>query len=156
MAFPLVLLPKRVMYVEDAVSFLEVLRLTMSNKHSREFVDSAHIALMTFAKENRAPFELVKQVAATGRLPVVNFAAGGVATPADAALMMLLGADGVFVGSGIFKSSDPAKMARAIVKATASYDNPKVLAQVSRGLGAAMKGLEISAIPAESLMAGRG
>ena len=112
--------------------------------------------LMTFAKENRAPFELVKQVAATGRLPVVNFAAGGVATPADAALMMLLGADGVFVGSGIFKSSDPAKMARAIVKATASYDNPKVLAQVSRGLGAAMKGLEIAAIPAESLMAGRG
>lgn len=112
--------------------------------------------LMTFAKENRAPFELVKQVAATGRLPVVNFAAGGVATPADAALMMLLGADGVFVGSGIFKSSDPAKMARAIVKATASYDNPKVLTQVSRGLGAAMKGLEISAIPAESLMAGRG
>jgi pyridoxal 5'-phosphate synthase pdxS subunit len=112
--------------------------------------------LMTFAKENRAPFELVKQVAEAGRLPVVNFAAGGVATPADAALMMLLGADGVFVGSGIFKSSDPAKMARAIVKATASYDNPKVLAQVSRGLGAAMKGLEISAIPAESLMAGRG
>jgi pyridoxal 5'-phosphate synthase pdxS subunit len=112
--------------------------------------------LMTFAKENRAPFELVKQVAASGRLPVVNFAAGGVATPADAALMMLLGADGVFVGSGIFKSSDPAKMARAIVKATASYDNPKVLAQISSGLGAAMKGIEISAIPAESLMAGRG
>ena len=112
--------------------------------------------LMTFAKENRAPFELVKQVAATGRLPVVNFAAGGVATPADAALMMLLGADGVFVGSGIFKSSDPAKMARAIVKAVASYDNPKLLAQISRGLGAAMKGLEIAAIPPESLMAGRG
>ena len=112
--------------------------------------------LMTFAKENRAPFELVKQVAATGRLPVVNFAAGGVATPADAALMMLLGADGVFVGSGIFKSSDPAKMARAIVKAVASYDNPKVLAQISRGPGAAMKGLEIAAIPPESLMAGRG
>ena len=112
--------------------------------------------LMTFAKENRAPYELVKQVAESGRLPVVNFAAGGVATPADAALMMILGADGVFVGSGIFKSSDPAKMARAIVKAVASYDNPKLLAQISRGLGAAMKGLEIAAIPPESLMAGRG
>lgn len=112
--------------------------------------------LMTFAKENRAPYELVKQVAESGRLPVVNFAAGGVATPADAALMMILGADGVFVGSGIFKSSDPAKMARAIVKAVASYDNPKVLAQISRGPGAAMKGLEIAAIPPESLMAGRG
>ena len=112
--------------------------------------------LMTFAKENRAPYELVKQVAESGRLPVVNFAAGGVATPADAALMMILGADGVFVGSGIFKSSDPAKMARAIVKAVASYDNPKVLAQISRGPGAAMKGLEFAAIPPESLMAGRG
>lgn len=112
--------------------------------------------LMTFAKANGAPFERVKQVAASGRLPVVNFAAGGIATPADAALMMLLGADGVFVGSGIFKSSDPAKMARAIVKATASYNNPKALAQVSKGLGTAMKGLEISAIAPENLMAGRG
>ncbi len=112
--------------------------------------------LMTFAKEHGAPFELVKQVAESGRLPVVNFAAGGIATPADAALMMLLGADGVFVGSGIFKSSDPAKMAHAIVKATASYNNPKVLVQVSKGLGAAMKGLEISAIAPENLMAGRG
>ena len=112
--------------------------------------------LMTFAKENGAPFEIVKQVAQNGRLPVVNFAAGGVATPADAALMMLLGADGIFVGSGIFKSSDPAKMARAIVKATASYNNPKVLVQVSKGLGAAMKGIEISTIAPENLMAGRG
>lgn len=112
--------------------------------------------LMTFAKENGAPFELVKQVAQEGRLPVVNFAAGGVATPADAALMMLLGADGIFVGSGIFKSSDPAKMARAIVKATASYNNPKVLVQVSKGLGAAMKGIEIATIAPENLMAGRG
>lgn len=112
--------------------------------------------LMTFAKANGAPFERVKQVAASGRLPVVNFAAGGIATPADAALMMLLGADGVFVGSGIFKSSDPAKMARAIVKATASYNNPTALAQVSKGLGTAMKGLEISAIAPENLMAGRG
>ncbi len=112
--------------------------------------------LMVFAKENGAPFELVKQVAESGRLPVVNFAAGGVATPADAALMMLLGADGIFVGSGIFKSADPAKMARAIVKATASYNNPKVLIQVSKGLGAAMKGIEISSIAPENLMAGRG
>ena len=112
--------------------------------------------LMTFAKENRAPYELVKQVAAEGRLPVVNFAAGGVATPADAALMMLLGCDGIFVGSGIFKSSDPAKMASAIVKATAAYKNPEELAKLSSGLGAAMKGLEISAIAPENLMAGRG
>lgn len=112
--------------------------------------------LMTFAKDHHAPYELVKSVAASGRLPVVNFAAGGVATPADAALMMLLGADGIFVGSGIFKSSDPARMARAIVKATASYDKPKVLAQISTGLGAAMKGLEISALAPEQLMASRG
>lgn len=112
--------------------------------------------LMTFAKENRAPYELVKQVAADGRLPVMNFAAGGVATPADAALMMLLGVDGIFVGSGIFKSSDPAKLANAIVKATASYDNPKELAKLSRGIGTPMKGLEISSIAPENLMAGRG
>jgi pyridoxal 5'-phosphate synthase pdxS subunit len=112
--------------------------------------------LMTFAKDNQAPYEIVKQIAIDGCLPVVNFAAGGVATPADAALMMLLGADGIFVGSGIFKSSDPGRMAKAIVKATAAYKNPKELAKISKGLGAAMKGLEISSIAAEDLMSNRG
>lgn len=112
--------------------------------------------LMTFAKDHHAPYDLVKSVASSGRLPVVNFAAGGVATPADAALMMLLGADGIFVGSGIFKSSDPARMAHAIVKATAAYDKPEVLVKVSKGLGAAMKGLEIDSIAPGQRMAERG
>ncbi|GAH18272.1 unnamed protein product, partial [marine sediment metagenome] len=98
--------------------------------------------LMTKAKESGAPFELLQVVAQKGRLPVVNFAAGGIATPADAALMMQLGADGVFVGSGIFKSDDPKIRARAIVEATTHYDNPKIIAQVSEGLGEAMKGIE--------------
>lgn len=95
-----------------------------------------------YAKEVRVPLELVKEVARLGRLPVVNFAAGGIATPADAALMMQLGCDGVFVGSGIFKSSDPAKRARAIVEATTHYNNPEVLARVSEGLGEAMESIE--------------
>ena len=111
---------------------------------------------MTFAKENDAPSELVCQVAKTGKLPVVNFAAGGVATPADAALMMQLGSDGVFVGSGIFKSQNPKKMAHAIVKATANFNNPEVLAEVSEGLGEAMRGLEIDEIPPQYRMAERG
>ena len=111
---------------------------------------------MTFAKENDAPYELVCQVAKTGKLPVVNFAAGGVATPADAALMMQLGSDGVFVGSGIFKSQNPKKMAHAIVKATANFNNPEVLAEVSEGLGEAMRGLEIDEIPPQYRMAERG
>lgn len=111
---------------------------------------------MTFAKENSAPYELVAQVAQTGRLPVVNFAAGGIATPADAALMMLLGSEGVFVGSGIFKSSDPAARARAIVRATAYYDQPEILAEVSEGLGEAMKGLDLRDIPEEQRLAERG
>lgn len=98
---------------------------------------------MTFAKENGAPFELVEYVADNGKLPVANFAAGGIATPADAALMMQLGCDGVFVGSGIFKSADPSQRALAIVKATAHYNDPAVLAEVSSGLGEAMAGLEI-------------
>merc|ERR1712118_582699 len=97
--------------------------------------------LFVAAKEMRAPYELVKQVAEEGRLPVVNFAAGGVATPADAALMMQLGMDGVFVGSGIFKSEDPEKRAKAIVRAVAHYSDPKVLAEVSVGLGKAMVGI---------------
>ncbi len=112
--------------------------------------------LMTAAKELGAPYELVVGVHETGRLPVVNFAAGGIATPADAAMMMQLGMDGVFVGSGIFKSSDPPRRAKAIVEAVTHYDDPKILAEVSRGLGEPMRGLEIAQIPQEELMAGRG
>merc|ERR1719284_177048 len=99
--------------------------------------------LFVAAKELRAPYELVKKVAETGKLPVVNFAAGGVATPADAALMMQLGVDGVFVGSGIFKSGDPVKRAKAIVQATTHYNDPKVLAEVSVDLGEPMVGIDI-------------
>jgi len=112
--------------------------------------------LMAEAKTLGAPYELVKEIHETGVLPVVNFAAGGVATPADAALMMQLGADGVFVGSGIFKSEDPARRATAIVKAVTHYNDPKIIAEVSRGLGDAMPGLDIKMIPEESLLAGRG
>ncbi len=112
--------------------------------------------LMHTAKELGAPYELLKQVAEAGRLPVVNFAAGGIATPADAALMMQLGVDGVFVGSGIFKSADPAKRARAIVLATTHYNDPKMLAEVSRGLGEAMLGLAARTIAEPEQLAGRG
>ena len=111
---------------------------------------------MTVAKELQAPYDLVLQIHQTGKLPVVNFAAGGVATPADAALMMQLGSDGVFVGSGIFKSGDPFKRGRAIVQATTHFNNPKILAEVSRNLGEAMVGINISDIPAEQVMSGRG
>ena len=112
--------------------------------------------LMTYAKEIGAPFELVKEVKDLGHLPVVNFAAGGIATPADAALMMQLGVDGVFVGSGIFKSGDPAKRAAAIVKATTHYRDASILADVSRNLGEAMVGINVSAMPEEDRLAGRG
>ncbi len=112
--------------------------------------------LYTAAKNLQAPYELVKQVAEAGRLPVVNFAAGGLATPADAALLMQLGVDGVFVGSGIFKSGDPARRARAIVEATTHYNEPDIIAEVSKGLGEPMVGIEISAIPQGQQMAGRG
>jgi pyridoxal 5'-phosphate synthase pdxS subunit len=112
--------------------------------------------LMSEAKALGAPFELVQEVHCTGRLSVVNFAAGGVATPADAALMMQLGADGAFVGSGIFKASDPPAVAAAVVKATTHYQDPNIIAEVSRGLGAAMPGLDIKAIPEEELLAPRG
>jgi pyridoxal 5'-phosphate synthase pdxS subunit len=108
------------------------------------------------AKHLQAPYELVRGIAETGKLPVVNFAAGGIATPADAALMMQLGVDGVFVGSGIFKSGDPARRARAIVEATTHYNDPAIIAEVSKGLGEAMVGIEIGAIPQEQLLAGRG
>jgi len=112
--------------------------------------------LMSRAKELGAPFELLQEVAQKGKLPVVNFAAGGIATPADAALMMQLGSDGVFVGSGIFKSDNPRIRAKAIVEATTHYDNPKIIAQVSEGLGEAMKGIEISQIPPAERMQDRG
>jgi pyridoxal 5'-phosphate synthase pdxS subunit len=112
--------------------------------------------LMTEAKLMGAPFELVCEVAETGRLPVPNFAAGGVATPADAALMMQLGAESVFVGSGIFKSEDPPARAKAIVEAVTYYDDPEVLARVSRGLAAAMPGLDVRKLPQEELLSTRG
>jgi pyridoxal 5'-phosphate synthase pdxS subunit len=112
--------------------------------------------VMAFAKELGAPYELCLEVRTLGHLPVVNFAAGGVATPADAALMMQLGVDGVFVGSGIFKSGDPAQRAAAIVKAVTHYNNPTILAEVSRNLGEPMVGRQISSIPEQELIAQRG
>jgi pyridoxal 5'-phosphate synthase pdxS subunit len=122
----------------------------------RELVQAPQDELMAKAKEMGAPFELVAEIHKTGKLLVVNFAAGGVATPADAALMMQLGADGVFVGSGIFKSSDPATRAVAIVKATTHYNDPEIIAEVSKNLGEAMPGLDIKQIPTEELLAKRG
>jgi pyridoxal 5'-phosphate synthase pdxS subunit len=112
--------------------------------------------VMAFAKSIQAPYELCLQVRELGALPVVNFAAGGIATPADAALMMQLGVDGIFVGSGIFKSGDPTKRAQAIVKATAHYNEPKILAEVSRNLGEAMVGRSATALPDAEKMAVRG
>nr|WP_279395523.1 pyridoxal 5'-phosphate synthase lyase subunit PdxS [Thermobifida halotolerans] len=112
--------------------------------------------LFVAAKELRAPYELVREVAREGRLPVVLFTAGGIATPADAAMMMQLGAEGVFVGSGIFKSGDPAKRAEAIVKATTFYDDPDTIAEVSRGLGEAMVGINLDELDDTQRYAGRG
>jgi pyridoxal 5'-phosphate synthase pdxS subunit len=112
--------------------------------------------LMAFAKNNGAPYELVKETKELGRMPVVNFAAGGVATPADAALMMQLGVDGVFVGSGIFKSGDPARRANAIVKAVTHYQDASILAEVSKNLGEAMVGRNVSQMPEADKIAGRG
>src|SRR5512136_2436151 len=112
--------------------------------------------LMAYAKEIGAPYELVRETKELGRMPVVNFAAGGVATPADAALMMQLGVDGVFVGSGIFKSGDPARRAAAIVKAVTHYNDPYILAEVSRNLGEPMVGRQVSTMPEAELIAGRG
>ena len=120
----------------------------LSNKPAEE--------LMTYAKDICAPYDLVKFVAENKKLPVVNFAAGGVATPADAALMMTLGAEGVFVGSGIFKSSNPRKTARAIVLATAHYEDAKLVAEVSEDLGAPMRGIELSTLKEEEKLASRG
>ena len=132
-------------------------------RHQRQIMGEIHALkamereeLFQVAREIEAPVELVEEVARMQRLPVVNFAAGGIATPADAALMMLLGSDGVFVGSGIFKSSDPPRMAKAIVEAVMHYDEPEVVAEVSRGLGEAMPGLSIEAIPPERRLQERG
>jgi pyridoxal 5'-phosphate synthase pdxS subunit len=122
----------------------------------RKLSNMASDELAAEARDLGAPLELVAQVHATGRLPVVNFAAGGIATPADAALMMQLGAEGVFVGSGIFKSSDPEVRAKAIVKATTHYSDPSIIAEVSKGLGEAMPGLDIKEIAEENLLANRG
>ncbi|WP_062078903.1 pyridoxal 5'-phosphate synthase lyase subunit PdxS [Demequina globuliformis] len=124
----------------------EIARLTSLPK------DELYVA----AKELQAPLPLVQEVAATGKLPVVTFTAGGIATPADAAMMMQLGAEGVFVGSGIFKSGDPASRAKAIVKATTFYDDPAVLAEVSRGLGEAMVGINVDDVPEPHRLAERG
>ena len=112
--------------------------------------------VMTFAKEIGAPFEVLKETRELGRMPVVNFAAGGIATPADAALMMQLGVDGVFVGSGIFKSGNPAQRAEAIVKAVTHYQDASILAEVSKNLGEAMVGINVSTMPEEDKLAGRG
>jgi pyridoxal 5'-phosphate synthase pdxS subunit len=122
----------------------------------RRLTTMAPEELMSYAKEIGAPYELVKEVAEKGELPVVNFAAGGIATPADAALMMQLGVDGVFVGSGIFKSGDPVRRGKAIVEATTHYNDPEIIARVSRGLGEAMVGIEVSDIPQAELLAERG
>jgi len=112
--------------------------------------------LMSAARDHQAPYDLIREVSSTGKLPVVNFAAGGIATPADAALMMSLGVDGVFVGSGIFKSSTPEAYARAIVEATTFWNEPEVVAKVSRGLGGAMPGIELGTLSETERMAGRG
>ncbi len=132
-------------------------------RHMRQIMDEVRWIkglpreeLMSAAKDLQAPYELVLAVAATGKLPVVNFSAGGIATPADAALMMQLGAEGNFVGSGIFKSSDPLKRARAIVAATTYFEDPKVLAEVSRDLGEPMYGIDIKTLPMTERMQERG
>ena len=132
-------------------------------RHQREITREIHELknkdkeeMYTVARKIEAPFELVEEVAKLQRLPVVNFAAGGIATPADAAMMIQLGSDGVFVGSGIFKSENPAVRAKAIVEAVTHYDDPKVIGEVSKGLGNAMKGIEISEIPLEQRLQERG
>ena len=126
------------------------------NREIRQLATMPVEEVVTFAKTHGLPYELALEVKKLGRLPVVNFAAGGIATPADAALMMQLGCDGVFVGSGIFKSSDPVRRARAIVKATAYYNDPHQLLEVSMDLGEPMAGLDVTNMPAEERLAGRG
>ncbi len=126
------------------------------NDDIKRVVSASNEELMTIAKDLGAPYELVAEVKKLGRLPVVNFAAGGIASPADAALMMQLGCDGIFVGSGIFKSDNPAKRAKAIVEATAHYQDAKLIAEVSKGIGIAMRGIHVGAMKEEDKIAGRG
>ena len=133
-----------------------VRHMRLIQKEMRELTLMPKGELMSRAKVMGAPFHVVREVAETGKLPVPNFAAGGIATPADASLMMQLGAESVFVGSGIFKSEDPKPRAEAIVKSVTYYKDPKVIAEVSTGLGDAMAGLEIDKIPENELLAGRG
>ena len=137
--------------VSNAVTHMRSIRGEINRLRSMS-ADELYVA----AKELQAPYELVREVAERGSLPVVLFTAGGIATPADAAMMMQLGADGVFVGSGIFKSGDPAKRARAIVEATTMYDDPDVVAKVSRGLGEAMVGINVEQLPVGHRLAERG
>src|SRR3982751_1726390 len=138
----------------DVVEAVRHIRAITS--HIRRLGTLGDDELMHEAKQLGAPYELVKQVARDGRLPVVLFTAGGIATPADAGLMMQLGSEGVFVGSGIFKSGDPARRAAAIVKATTFYDDPDVIAKVSRGLGEAMVGINVEDVPEPHRLAERG
>ena len=137
--------------VSEATKHIRTISAEIRNLASKT-EDELYVA----AKELQAPYELVREVATTGKLPVVMFTAGGVATPADAAMMMQLGADGVFVGSGIFKSGNPVERAKAIVKATTFFNDPDVLANVSRGLGEAMVGINVNDIPAPHRLADRG
>ncbi|HIJ00318.1 MAG TPA: pyridoxal 5'-phosphate synthase lyase subunit PdxS, partial [Candidatus Methanomethylophilaceae archaeon] len=132
-------------------------------RHQRDITEAIHTLrgmdyeeMRAFARDMEAPFELVKEVAELQRLPVINFAAGGIATPADAAMMMQMGSDGVFVGSGIFKSSDPEMRARAIVEAVSHYDDPAVIAEVSKGLGDAMRGIQADSVEPSQRLAERG
>ncbi|MEG1257292.1 pyridoxal 5'-phosphate synthase lyase subunit PdxS [Clostridium sp.] len=138
----------------DVVEAVRHMRTVMSD--IRRVQHTPKEELMTIAKEMGAPYDLIVYVHENGKLPVVNFAAGGVATPADAALMMQLGSDGVFVGSGIFKSADPERRARAIVKAVANYNNPKILAEVSEDLGEAMESINAKELPDTKLYSTRG
>ncbi|MBC2681655.1 pyridoxal 5'-phosphate synthase lyase subunit PdxS [Corynebacterium anserum] len=137
--------------VSNAVTHMRTIRAEMNRLRSM-----AEDELYVAAKEMQAPYELVAEVAQTGKLPVVLFTAGGIATPADAAMMMQMGAEGVFVGSGIFKSGDPEKRAKAIVQATQNFDDPKTIADVSRGLGEAMVGINVDDIPQPHRLAERG
>ena len=138
----------------DVVEAVKHMRTVTSQ--IRQIVSMGSEELMNAAKELAAPYDLIKYVHEHGKLPVVNFAAGGSATPADAALMMQLGCDGVFVGSGIFKSDNPAKRAEAIVKAVTNYNNPKILAEISEDLGGAMSGVSVGSLHDEELLAVRG
>ena len=137
--------------VSNAVTHMRTIRAEI-NRLASMAPDELYVA----AKELQAPYELVREVAEKGKLPVVLFTAGGIATPADAAMMMQLGAEGVFVGSGIFKSGNPSERAKAIVQATQHYDDPKVIADVSRGLGEAMVGINVDEIPQPHRLAERG